>query len=111
MGHPTDTRIATCARRERDAYRPSEKSTLWTDAGVDQKFQRDLGAIGSYEFQGKSIWTNPLVPCFQGYLYGPMALKVCQNNPPRLALVHGWLFQGLKGKDEGRDKGRDEELG
>ena len=22
-----------------------EKSTLWTDAGVDQNFQRDLGAI------------------------------------------------------------------
>ena len=42
------------------------KSTLWTDAGVDQNFQRDLGAIGPYELQVKSVWTNPLMPCFQG---------------------------------------------
>ena len=28
--------------------------------------RRDLQAIGPYEFQGKSIWTNPLVPCFEG---------------------------------------------
>ena len=27
----------------------TEKSTLWTNAGVDQNFQRDLGAIGPYE--------------------------------------------------------------
>ena len=59
--------------------------TLWTDTNVDQNFQRDLGAIGQYEFQGTSVWTNPLVPCFQ-------ALKVRQKFPPRLALVHGWLF-------------------
>ena len=26
-----------------------EKSTLWTNAGVDQNFQRDLGAKGPYE--------------------------------------------------------------
>ena len=32
-----------------------EKSTLWTDAGVDQNFQRDLGAIGPYE---KFVWTT-----------------------------------------------------
>ena len=32
----------------------TEKSTLWTDAGVDQNFQRDLGAIGPYESQGNS---------------------------------------------------------
>ena len=37
----------------------AEKSILWTDAGVDQNFQRDLRAIGPYEFQGLS--------------YGPMA--------------------------------------
>ena len=34
------------------------KSTLWTDTGVDQNFQRDLAAIGPYEFQGKFVWTN-----------------------------------------------------
>ena len=41
-------------------------STLCTDAGVDQNFQRDSGAIGPYELQGTSVCTNPLVPCFQG---------------------------------------------
>ena len=35
---------------------------LWGLKG--RNFQRDLGAIGPYEFQGKSVWTNPLVPCF-----------------------------------------------
>ena len=39
-----------------------ELKTLWTDTGVDQNFQTDLGAIGPYE----PIWTNPLLPCFQG---------------------------------------------
>ena len=24
------------------------------------------GAIGPYEFQGRSVWTNRLMPCFQG---------------------------------------------
>ena len=33
----------------------SGKSTLWTDTGVDKSFQGDLGAIGPYEFQGKSF--------------------------------------------------------
>ena len=48
----------------------TEKSTLWTDAGVDQNFQRDLGVIGPLNFKGNSyndpsalfsgkfIWTN-----------------------------------------------------
>ena len=36
----------------------AEKSTLWTDTGVDQNFQRDLGAIGPYKFQRKFVWTN-----------------------------------------------------
>ena len=35
-----------------------EKSILWTDTGIDQNFQRDLGAIGPYEFLGKFIWTS-----------------------------------------------------
>ena len=40
--------------------------TLWTDAGVDQNYQRDLGATGPYALQGKLVWTNPMEPCFQG---------------------------------------------
>ena len=36
----------------------AEKSTLRTDASVGQNLQRDLGAIGPREFQGKSVWTN-----------------------------------------------------
>ena len=57
-----------------------------------ENFQRDLGAIGPHAFQEKSVWTNPLVPCFREDLYGPMALKVRQKFPLRLVLVHGWLF-------------------
>ena len=37
---------------------PTEKSILWTDTGVDQNFQRDLGAIGPYEFQRIFVWAN-----------------------------------------------------
>ena len=44
----------------------ARKSTLWNDTSLDQNFQGYLGAIGPHEFQGKSVWTNPLVPCFQG---------------------------------------------
>ena len=36
-----------------------------------------MGAIGPYEFQGKSVWTNPLVSCFQGesvWTNGPASL-------------------------------------
>ena len=32
-----------------------------TDLWTDTSFQRDLGAMGPYEFQQKSVWTNPLV--------------------------------------------------
>ena len=46
--------------------RVSEKSTLWTDTGVDQNFQRDLGAIGPYEFQGEIVWTNGPFASFSG---------------------------------------------
>ena len=59
----------------------AEKSTPWTDAGLDQNFQKDLGAIGPYKCQGKFVWTNPLVSSFQGNLCGPMALKVRQKFP------------------------------
>ena len=74
------------------------KSTLWTDAGVDQNFQRQLGAIGPYEFQRKFIWTNPLVPCFQGksvWTDGPESLS---KFPSRLVLVHRFQFgEGARG--------------
>ena len=46
--------------------RTPENNILWTDAGIDQNFQRDLGAFGPYEFHWKSIWANPLVPSFSG---------------------------------------------
>ena len=64
-----------------------EKSSLWTDASIDQNFETDLGAIGPY---------GPIPWClvFRGDLYGPMALKVCRTFPPKLVLVHGWLFPG-----------------
>ena len=42
----------------------------------------------------RGIW-EPVVPwclAFKENLYGPTALKVCQKFPPRLVLVHGWLF-------------------
>ena len=45
-----------------DGFSKTEKSSLWTNTGVDQNFQRDLRAIGPYEFQEKSVWTNALVP-------------------------------------------------
>ena len=35
------------------------------------------------------------LPCFQGNSYGPMPLKVRQKFPPRLLLVHGWLFPDI----------------
>ena len=69
-----------------------EKSTLWTDADIDQNFQRDLGAIGPYEFQGNSHEPMTPLPCRQGNSYGPMVLKVRPKFPPRLVLDHGWLF-------------------
>ena len=57
----------------------SDGREVWTDTGVDQNFQRDLGAIGPNEFQGNS----PPLPCFQRNAYGPMAHKVRQKFPPR----------------------------
>ena len=65
----------TTLKRHSSKIASTEKSTLWTDAGVDQNFQRDLGAIGPYEFQGKSAWTNRLVPCF-------FSGEICHDNGP-----------------------------
>ena len=42
----------------------SGKRTLGTDTGVDQKLQRDLGAIGPHEFQGGFVWRNILVDLY-----------------------------------------------
>ena len=54
-----------------------------------------MGAVGPYELQGKSgLIARCLV--FRGNLYGPMAPKVRQEFPPRLALVHGWLFPACR---------------
>ena len=72
-----------------------EKSTLWTDAGLDQNFQRDLRAIGLYEFQGKFVCTNPLVLSFPGNLYGTMALKVHRKSPE--AGIGPWTALGNAG--------------
>ena len=69
--------------------RISETSTLWTDAGVDQKFQSDLGAVGPCEFQRKSVWTTRFVPCFQGKSVWTNGPESWEKFPPRLALVHG----------------------
>ena len=41
--------------REALEWANSVKSTLCTDAGVDQNSQRALGAIGPYEFQAKFV--------------------------------------------------------
>ena len=57
----------------------TEKSNLWTDTGVDQNFQRDLGTIGPHEFQGKSIWTTWCL--FRETRYGPMAAKGVRSFP------------------------------
>ena len=62
----------------------AREELLWTNAGVDQNFQTNLGAIDPYEFQGKFVWTNGShMPCFQGNLYGAMALKVRQKSHAR----------------------------
>ena len=59
----------------------AEKSILQTDAGVDRNFQRDLGAIGPYEFQGKFVLTNALVPCFHGNLHGTTKGRLSKVSP------------------------------
>ena len=40
-------------------------------------------------------------------LWGPMALKVRQAFPPRLALVHGWLFPAKRRNNENNDNDED----
>ena len=44
------------------------------------------------KFRGDSYGPMAPLPCFQGSSYGPMGLKARQKFPPRLALVHRWLF-------------------
>ena len=80
-------------RRKKDAQKWSEyfwvgdsakflksgKSTLWTDAGVDQNFPRDLGAIGPYGFQTKFVWTNGPFPTLA--LFRNLSRKGFCRNP------------------------------
>ena len=70
----------------------SDKRTLWTDAGVDQNFREIWEPLVHTSFRGNQYGPIPWCLAFRGNLYGPMALKGCQTFPPRLALVHGWLF-------------------
>ena len=71
----------------------SEKSTLWTDTGVDQNFQRDLGAIGPSEFQGKIRMDQSLGAVLSGKICMDQWLrKFVKSSPPRLGLVCGRLF-------------------
>ena len=54
--------------------------TLLADAGVDQNFQRNLGATGLYEFQGTFVWTKGPFALFAGKfvsLWVPNALVRC----------------------------------
>ena len=62
-----------------------EKSILWTDAGVpgvDQNCQRDLGAIGPYEFQGKLVWTHgPICYVFREIRMDKWRKKFVKSSP------------------------------
>ena len=74
----------------------AEKSTLWTDARVDQELSERFGSNWSIWISGENRMDQwPLRLLFRGNSYGPMALKVHQKFPLRLALVHGWLFPVL----------------
>ena len=47
---------------------------------ADHNLQRDLGAIGPYEFQVKPVWSNLLAPCLQ-------RKSVWTNGPERSSQV------------------------
>ena len=49
-------------------------------------------------FMGNSYGPMVPLPCFQRNSNAPMALKIRQKVPPRLALAHGWLFPVLAQK-------------
>ena len=72
-----------------------EKHSLSPDAGVDQNFQKKLGAIGPYEFQGSSYGPMALLPCFQGICMDQWPLKLIKSSPetgmgPWMALPSIW---------------------
>ena len=50
---------------------------------------------------------GPILWClvFIEILNGQMTLKVCQEFPLKLALVHGWLFLGLHVRRHGTELG------
>ena len=56
-----------------------EKSTLWTDAGVGQNFQRDLGAIGPHELY---MDQRPLCLVFREIRMDQWPFKFAQSFPP-----------------------------
>ena len=76
---------------------------FWNFAGVDQNFQRGLGAIRPYGSQAKFVWTNPSVPCFQGnfaWTNDPESLfgKPLTSTLPTSTFVFrsgGFLFRGF----------------
>ena len=51
-------------------------------------------------FRGSSYGPMAPLPCFQENSYGPMALKVRQKFPLRLAFVHRWLFPVIPPNDK-----------
>ena len=65
----------------------SERGTLWTDASVDQNFLRDLGVNGPHKWRGNFVWTNRLVPRFQGK-------SVWTNGPESFPRDWHWSMDG-----------------
>ena len=55
-------------------------------------FREILEPLVHMNCRGNSQGPMAPLPFFQGNSYGPMVLKVRPKFPPRLALVHGWLF-------------------
>ena len=68
----------------------TEKSSLRTDTG-SKRFGSHWSIWISGEIR-RMVQSLDAFRAFRENLYGPMALKVRQKFPPRLALVHGWLF-------------------
>ena len=69
-----------------EARKPQRRALFGTDTGVDQNSQRDLGAIDPYEFQSLGALISGNI-CMDKWTQ-----KVRHKYPPKLILVHGWLF-------------------
>ena len=71
----------------------SGKSTLWADTSVDQNLQRDLEAIGPYEFQGHSYGPMaPICPNLREVRMDQWPLKFVKSFSWGWYWSHGWLF-------------------